>query len=384
MGLSHIIPAGVIFIPIFFIVTTIPSISNTILQINEAALDVSDLENSILNTHFQLSNLQATGDGNNISFNVTNIGSTKLWDYDNFDLIITYEGIVGASATNITEKLSYTTANPTADPIAFDSASSTNGLCILSLLCNFLHTVSPGNDRILIVGINKAGSTAISSVEYDGLALTEIRSDGNSANARTSLWYLVNPPVGTADIVITVGSIEIISAGSISLTGVDQTNPINVHNGASGTSNTPTLTLTTTNDETWIVDVVGASDGAMTAGAGQIKRWEDVAGSTRAAGSTEFTSSDGTYAMSWSYTTSTNWAISAVALNPAGIVCCVPIQGWNIEDISNDAIDPDIINNNETAKIRAKTSYQILDNGDVYVTLSTDNGAKVSSFTSAS
>lgn len=384
MGFSHVVTAGIVIIPLMLIAMNIPEISNTILEINEAALDVSELEDTILNTHFQITNLTATGDSNLIYLDVYNTGNTKLWDYDNFDLIVTYEGVVGAGTENVTERLGYTTTAPTADPIAFDATSSTNGLCILSLFCNFSHTVAAGNDRILVVGINKAGNTAISSVRYGGVDLTEIRSDGNSANARTSLWYLVNPAVGTADVVITVGLIETISAGAISLTGVDQTNPINVHDGASGSSTAPTVTLTTTNAETWIVDVVGASDGAMTAGAGQIERWEDVTGSTRVAGSTEFTSSDGTYAMTWSYAASTNWAISAAALNPAGIVCCVPIQGWNIDSISNDSIDPDIINNNETASIQGKTSYQIVNNEGVHVTFSTDKGVHASSFVDAS
>ncbi len=384
MGFSHIVTAGIVFIPLMLITMNIPEMSNTILGINKASLDVSEIEGAILNTHFKISNFTATGDGNSIYFDAYNTGNTKLWDYDNFDLIVTYEGVVGASTTNVTERLGYTEVAATADPIEFDSTSSTNGLCILSLFCNFSHTVAAGNDRILVVGINKAGSTAISSVRYSGLDLTEIRSDGNSNNARTSLWYMVNPPVGTADVVITVGLVETLTAGSISLTGVNQTNPINVHNGATGSSTAPAVTLTTTNDETWIVDVVGASDGAMAAGAGQIERWEDVTGSTSGAGSTEFTSSDGTYAMTWSYAASTNWAISAVALNPTGIVCCVPIQGWNISNISNDSIDPDIINNNETASIQGKTSYQIVNNEGVHITFSANNGAHASSFVDAS
>lgn len=384
MGLSHVIPAGVVFIPLFIIVTTIPGITNTILQINQAAVDVSDLENSILNTHFQISNLTVPGGESFIYFDVKNTGATKLWDYDNFDLLVTYEGIVGSSATNVTESLTYSETGPIGDPIRFDTASNFGGFCIVN--CSFLHTVNPGNDRILIVGINTAGGTGISSVTYDGdQVLTQIRSDDNGGSAHTSLWYLVNPRTGTKTIQITLLGLDRVVAGGISLTGVDQTNPINANNGATGTSSAPSVSITTTTAETWIVDVVGTSGGSMTAGDGQVEQWEDAMLTTVAAGSIELTSSSGTYAMEWTNSAgSRNWAISTAALKPSGLACCVSIGNWNIDSISVDSIDPNIINNNETASISGKVSYQIVDNGKMTITFSTDNGIKASSFVTPS
>jgi hypothetical protein len=59
MGLNYAIAASIVFISLFTIVMTIPSIADTILQINEAALDASELDNLILNAHLQISDLQA-------------------------------------------------------------------------------------------------------------------------------------------------------------------------------------------------------------------------------------------------------------------------------------------------------------------------------------
>jgi archaellum component FlaF (FlaF/FlaG flagellin family) len=387
MGLSHVIPAGVVFIPLMIIVMTIPGISNTILQINQAAVDVSDLENSILNTHFQLSNLNATGDSNLIYFNVTNTGNTKLWDYDNFDLIVTYEGVVGSSATNVTEKLSYVDTTPTGDPIEFDAATGASLGCLIILNpCEFDHTVTTsGSDRILIVGLNTAGIGAINQVNYDGVPMTQIGSTvNNGGSASVSLWYLVNPSTGTNTVSITLAAVTNVAAGAVSFTGVNQTDPIDVSNSATGTSLTPSVSLTTTTDEAWIIDVVGTNGGTITTGTGQVERWNVIQGAARGAGSTEFTSSSGTFTMSWEKSTSSNWAIIAAALRPAGIPCCVSIGDWTIDDISNDSIDPGLINNNETASIIGKTSYQIIDNGKMTATFSTDNGAKVSSFVTPS
>jgi hypothetical protein len=81
---------------------------------------------------------------------------------------------------------------------------------------------------------------------------------------------------------------------------------------------------------------------------------------------------------------STNWAMLAAAIKPAATPCCVTIGDWNIKDISVDSIDPDMINNNETASIQGKTSYQMVDNGKMTITFSTDNGARASAFVTPS
>ncbi len=386
MGLSHSISAIIVFIPLIAIVMSIPNIADTILQINEASLDVNEIENSILNTHFQISELQATGDGNLVYFNVTNIGNTKLWDYQNFDLIVTYEGVVGSILTNVTERLDYTENTPTGDPIALDAVTGFNEFCTIILPCDFDHTVtSSGSNRILIVGINVSNLAVISSVTYNGDPMTMINQQDNGDSAHASLWYLVNPDTGTHPVRLSLTLATAVTAGAISFTGVDQTNPIDAQNGATGTSNTPAVTLTTTTDETWVVDVVGTQNGPMTPGVGQAERWDTLQGSTIGAGSTEFTSTDGTFTSSWTNSAgSNNWAIVAAALKPAGTPCCVSIGDWNIEGITVDSIDPNIINNKETAAIRGKTSYQIADNGKMTVTFATDNGAHASAFVTPS
>ncbi|MEW6044057.1 MAG: hypothetical protein AB1608_07310 [Thermoproteota archaeon] len=386
MGLNYAISASIVFIPLVTIMMIIPGIADTILQINDAALDASELETSILNTHLQLSDLQATGDSNLIYFNVTNIGNTKLWNYENFDLIVTYEGVVGSTATNVTERLDYTDNVPNGDPIVIDAVTSFNELCTIVLPCDFDHTVtSSGSNRILIVGINVSNLAAISSVTYNGDAMTLIDQEDNGDSAHVSLWYLVNPDTGTHPVQMSLTIASAVTAGAISFTGVDQTNPIDAQNGATGTSSTPSVTLTTATDEAWIVDVVGTQNGPMTPGLGQAERWDVLQGSTRGAGSTEPTSSDGTFTSSWTNSAgSQNWAIIAAALKPAGTPCCVSIGDWNIEGITVDSIDPDIINNNETAAIRGKTSYQIIDNGSMIIAFSTDNGASASAFVTPS
>lgn len=386
MGFSHVVTAGIVIIPLMLIAMNIPEISNTILEINEAALDISEMEDTILNTHFKITNFTATGDSNLIYLDVYNTGNTKLWDYENFDLIVTYEGVVGASTENVTERLSYAEVVPNGSPIDLDAATGFAELCNLVFPCDFDHTVtSSGSNRILIVGVNIGSLAAVSTVTYNGDTMTQIRSEDNGDSAHTSLWYLVNPDTGTHAVQISLPIVTSVTAGAVSFTGVNQTSPIDAHNGATGTSDTPSVSLTTITDEAWIIDVVGTQNGPMTPGTGQTERWDTLQGATSGAGSTEFTSTAGTFSMSWTNDAgSRNWAISAAALKPAGTPCCVSIGDWIIDSISNDSIDPDIINNNETATIQGKTSYQIVNNGGVHVTFSTDNGVHASSFVDAS
>jgi len=388
MGFSHVVTAGIVIIPLMLIAMNIPNISNTILEINKAALDVSELEDAILNTHFQILNLQTTGLNNRIFFDLTNTGTTKLWDYENFDVILTYEGIVNSVATNVTEVLSYSELAPSDDPILFDAVTSHTDSCLVILNpCTFSHTVTnSGSDRILILAISKQNNAVLSTVTYDGEDLTELRADdvdGNT-NAHTSLWYLVDPPTGSNTVFIGVGLFDTdVVVGAISFTGVNQTDPFDAVNGATGNSATAATTLTTTTNEAWLVDVVGTNGGTVLVGAGQLERWNDVQASVRGAGSTEFTSSAGTFSMSWTKSASSNWAITAAALKPANAACCVSVGNWAINNISDDYIDPGIINKDETAAIRAKTSYQIITNGDMYVTVAAENGVRASSFVNA-
>jgi archaellum component FlaF (FlaF/FlaG flagellin family) len=388
MGFSHVVTAGIVIIPLMLIAMNIPEISNTILEINEAAVDVSELEDAILNTHFEILNLQTTGLNNRVFFDLSNTGTTKLWDYENFDVIIAYEGIVNSVATNVTEVLSYSDLIPSDDPILFDAVTSHTDTCLVILNpCTFSHTVTnSGSDRILILGISKQNNAALNTVTYGGEDLTELRADdvdGNT-NAHTSLWYLVDPPTGSNTVFIGVGLLDTdIVVGAISFTGVNQTDPFDAVNGATGNSATASTTLTTTTNEAWLIDVVGTNGGTVSVGAGQLERWNDIQASVRGAGSTEFTSSPGTFSMSWTKSASSDWAITAAALRPANVACCVDVGNWAINNISDDYIDPGIINKDETAAVRAKTSYQIITNGDVHVTVAAENGVKYSSFVNA-
>jgi hypothetical protein len=87
------------------------------------------------------------------------------------------------------------------------------------------HTVGNGNKRELIVCVAFGNNAAqsVSGITYNGVALTRLRADfGTPSGAywRTEVWSLENPPVGTANIVVSLsGAVSGLGTAGISLFG---------------------------------------------------------------------------------------------------------------------------------------------------------------------
>lgn len=98
-------------------------------------------------------------------------------------------------------------------------------------------TVPSGSNRLLVV----ASPVVATGVSYNGTAMTR----ANSAQ-KLDLWYLVNPPVGTANIVWTFGSPWTTGPfGAVVVDGVDQAAPVSStlvsENGFQGSPMSQTL-----------------------------------------------------------------------------------------------------------------------------------------------
>lgn len=71
------------------------------------------------------------------------------------------------------------------------------------------NTTPTGNNRFLYVWVGLGGSqtNTVTSVTYGGVNLTLAASASDPAiDNRAQVYYLVNPPVGTADVVVTVSN----------------------------------------------------------------------------------------------------------------------------------------------------------------------------------
>jgi hypothetical protein len=191
---------------------------------------------------------------------------------------------------------------------------------------NFLiwnHTVTSESNRILIVGMslsdgNKTGLT----VTYGGLPLTRIgvhNGSGSTPN-RVELWYLINPPTGTAPIIVTLSGLVKAVGGSVSLSGVDQISPLGSFVSDHGTSNAPSVSVPSAPGDV-IVDTF-SGDGTVisaTPGSGQAGLWnmQTGAGGGDVVGGGSVKPGGATATMSWTLGAGGRWALAAVPVHPA-------------------------------------------------------------------
>lgn len=212
--------------------------------------------------------------------------------------------------------------------VTVDSVSSKNSGANTSLTLpisgdTWTHTVS-GDNRILIVGVSINQSNqkeSVSSITFNGRGLTSIGAAVRNNDLQTELWYLLAPETGTYNILVTLTRAARFVAGAISLNGVDQNTPLGTFAGTSGNGNTPSVTVSS-EEGGLVVDMMGfaTSSYTATAGAGQTQQWAEVttngtaSNNVRGYSSTEAGAASVT--MSWTISTGTKWAISAVPVIP--------------------------------------------------------------------
>lgn len=121
------------------------------------------------------------------------------------------------------------------------------------------HTIA-GSDRLLIVfGYAEANRTQ--TCTYNGSAMTQFALATYTVGdvRRGYGWYMIAPPVGTANIVITNSGAGYMGGVGISFTGADQTtqpDASNTNTNTSGSTTSISTTVTTVNNNAWITGMV--------------------------------------------------------------------------------------------------------------------------------
>jgi len=174
MGLSVVISGAIIMIALMFVLYSIPPLITSVTSVGETSTEISDLENTILQTEITLDSLVVSSNMPSFSFNLNNINTEKLWDYDNFDVIVTYDADVSGTKTSITETIPFIFLNHSytiLDEIVSTSADTT---------ANGGYTVI--NDMTTTVPVQGPQSHILfhANITYD--------SDGADASCRTALF----------------------------------------------------------------------------------------------------------------------------------------------------------------------------------------------------
>ncbi len=220
----------------------------------------------------------------------------------------------------------YRTWRDSDQSIAYDSVGSGNNGDGMSNIV-WTHVVGSGANRFMMVGISiRVVTISALSVTVGGQSATFLRSDVQGAEVRAETWYLISPESGSKTVTVTLSGTCKASGGSVSYSGVAQTNPIDNHVGTPYAGVTPSVSLTTTVNNDWIFSNLAISGAAtiLAHGSGQVHRYYQIgtggSGPSRPAaddGDDKPTTTSGLYMMSWNMSFYIDTIAQAVAFKPA-------------------------------------------------------------------
>lgn len=180
-------------------------------------------------------------------------------------------------------------------------------------------TVSSGSDRVMLAALVYYGpALSISSVTYAGSGMTQVGSTlTDGSNWWLSLWRLVAPAVGTADLVATLSGSGAISLAGAAFSGVDQTTPLRTHATNTGTSTSASVAPTSSVNDVVFAAMSEYNGGTITEGSTLIYELEGGASVNSFSAQTAAAGSP-TTSMSWTLGSSVAWGAIGAAMIPAG------------------------------------------------------------------
>lgn len=192
------------------------------------------------------------------------------------------------------------------------------------------HIVAAGASRLLIVGVSwrSDNGQSVNGVSYAGQPMTPVvdRSQPaaatGAARVTVQIFRLIDPPVGTANVSVTLSAAARVVGGAIGLSGVNQTAPIEASSSNAATGNAPNVSVTTLTGNAWVIDTVArVAGGNLTPN--RIEAWNTVTGGggVHAGGAASRhgpVNPPASILMSWNWSTSDHWAAAAVAVKPGG------------------------------------------------------------------
>ncbi len=235
---------------------------------------------------------------------MTSIQTKKLYLTDTLALDRIDPVAAADSTTANTTVLTTGTQTIVEDARTFGLSASTNSLSVS-------HTTGGGTNRLMLVmvttGLSSGTLPTVSGITYGGQSLTLVNAISNGGLVRSEIWKLVNPPIGTANAVLSLSTSNPVTATVITYTGVDQTTPLGTSvTGGNGKGNSFSLTVSSATNEL-IVDSF-AVDGDATntaptpsAGSGQTIL-ENIKPAIYLNGSVSSKAGASSTTMSWSWT----------------------------------------------------------------------------------
>jgi hypothetical protein len=273
------------------------------------------------------------------------ISYTRLLRYSILLLALALCAVSSHAAINLDSKADC--ANATSGSSGSSCSPSSGGT---TATLSWSHTIGSGDGRILVVGVSLSefnnspnGNVFVNTITYGSSSLTCLKAtednSGGSCGAgasgtffvRSEIWYLLNPPAGTATITVTTNSSlkTNMAAASVSYFGV-----LGVTSGGASSSQTNNSTGTSTAS----LAVTSAADNLVLGNVSLAKNFSgtqitvtsgntalsDIADNASSGSHVQDAASFSTAVnptMSWTFTTSgtatSPWAVVAAVLTPS-------------------------------------------------------------------
>ena len=342
MGLSIAISGGITATALVIILGIIFAISYQINTQSLANTEAFEIQNSLLKTNMDIKSISGLSGDAVVNFVLFNNGSTKLWNFDEFDMLITYDANIGGIKTRVTESFTF---NETASftPILPAPFLRPDGFADASTWSQQTGC-TPATAYLCIDEINRDDSDFITS--------DQLRNNENDV-VNFTLSDASDPLIDTGhivrytyreedngnsnpDLIITLFQGDTIiktwtELGKLPITFTPATRPLTVGEASS---------ITDYND---LRLGFNATCNGCPGGGGQRDR------------------------------VSISWAELEIPANDNPISGLQPKE-WGIGGFTNDVLDPHLLNSQESAQIRAILSYPIFASGILEITISSDNG----------
>jgi len=344
LGLSIAISGGITATALVIIMGIIFAISYQINTESLANTEAFEIQNSLLKTNMDIKSISAVPGVSTVDFVLFNNGSTKLWNYNDFDMLVTYDANIGGVSTRVTESLTF---NETASFGGLPSIVFARPDGIAEGGWTFAtgpNPCTPGNPFNCI--------DEVVQDDNDYISTQNLRLNLNQ-EVNFTLSNLVDPLVDTGHVV--------------SYTYREE------DNGASTPDLIVTLFQGVTQIATWThlgklpITFTLATHTLTIGEAGIITDYNDLRlgfngtcnGCPNPGGQSD--------------RVSVSWAELEIppTINP---ILGLGSKEWGITNLSNDILDPRLLNFQESASIRVELTYPIFVNGFLEITISSDNG----------
>ena len=341
MGLSIAISGGITALVLVVILGIIFAISYQINTESLATTDSFEIQYSFQKTNLDIKQITAVSGGDTVNFLLYNNGSTKLWKYDEFDFIVTYDADILGTETRITEQFTFNetasfsqvSSNPFSRPdgIAQGGWGQQSGctpgtayLCIDETIqddSDFIRTSLLGTDTDDVVNftLSTIPDPQTDTGHVVRYTYREEAQGSNSPDLEVGLFQ------GDTQIAAWTES------GPLPITFTLSTRALAIGEAASITDYSDLR-----------IGFNGTCDSSCLGGGNRER-------------------------------VSVSWAELETPATILGISGLQPRE-WGISNLVNDVLDPRILNFQEGAEIRAILSYPIFASGELEITISTDNG----------